>query len=1184
MPLTPRNDVNFKRNLIDIIKFSYDNDISRPFISNNKLLIGYGFSLKDDIELICAQIYKNNKDKVIKDIKQTIANTTSKTTIEKIDTDELFKKINDATKEAYAKSGGADTLPKFEFSSEDQLNAILEQKLTPLIQEINQKLNNSPLKNLQAVSLTSDTQNNQISREHVALLALLYISKKSNIDPSLSSYIKSKNRFKAWFWLAYESFSDEVSNKTSLLREKISNQFGLYESDEQNVNFAECIDVFSHLNISKAKYKSKNQNNKEIIQNVTHLEFMKLQENESNLNASDASKCEPLFQPFVTKINSLLSAQSTKTFGIENIYCVNLVSSNASNTSRINKLLRQREEEFYKQENILLLCPRKMTTPIRVFQPKKSEFTVVLASQTQFDCSELNPKELNSSRPNYGKVNLCELILTDFKFDSYEDSKNEETKFKNTKSKDTVILYQENKNEEDKINGATFTSIKQNSDDIEYKLEDGVISMKYFEDQTSKNKHLNFSLLNFAKENNFTLRDDKDSAMFDIKLRLAHGNNIVPTSASSSGLALTINNLIIENEDGKVSEDIDKIYLHHCFNKSIYESISLVKNEDSNIKNSYTATFNIPIDKENKGDTKFILYSSDLSKVYSTKDIHAHTDTAVISLGYQDKSSSNFCYSNKVSLRDITDHITNVISDSEYPFKTNEPICLKAIYKQEKGSKRYKEILWGYKVIKSKEYDELSKSNPKDVVALKDQKGKEITFKISDVIQKDDLDKLKQGGHTIVFFAYLEGDKDKFKFFTRYGKNHIRIDIKIPLYIKFKDDKLVIYEFEHAIKEKAFDAKLKLSDNKDDALIKNGNYLYINKNISSNEINIYKDDKLSKKLKSDEKINKSYQIYAKEESSSNNQSNADKDDKLGINLLSKENMDKFINSFNESKSLTRVDSGMWEDGDEGINVLIEIKDYPFTLDMLKQVFTNIKTNQEYILQEMVDELNRRDDDGIQMYVKYKLDTRNRLEHFFGQCFVEAKTTKGDFTLEEELEKFTENNIISHRGKARLEEAKKLYPQYYDKTNPSKWAKFVGNAMYSDRGKGYLGNDGGDDGFNFRGRGIKQLTGKFNYKDFNKYAHNNYWLDEEVNFVNSPDLLILDGKYALVSAAYFWTIERPKPKKYRLYEIADESKADSDNSDIVEHITTVINPQKLGLEHRKEAYKRIRDANIFKMFQ
>lgn len=61
---------------------------------------------------------------------------------------------------------------------------------------------------------------------------------------------------------------------------------------------------------------------------------------------------------------------------------------------------------------------------------------------------------------------------------------------------------------------------------------------------------------------------------------------------------------------------------------------------------------------------------------------------------------------------------------------------------------------------------------------------------------------------------------------------------------------------------------------------------YISKDISSNEISIYEDDKLSKELKSDEKTNKSYQIYAKEESS-NNQSNADKDDKLGINLLNK---------------------------------------------------------------------------------------------------------------------------------------------------------------------------------------------------------------------------------------------------------------------------------------------------------
>ena len=708
----------------------------------------------------------------------------------------------------------------------------------------------------------------------------------------------------------------------------------------------------------------------------------------------------------------------------------------------------------------------------------------------------------------------------------------------------------------------------------------------HFKLPSSNNKHLNFSLLNFAKENNFTLRDDKDSAMFDMKLRLAHGNNVVPTSASSSGLTLTINNLIIENEDGKASEDIDKIYLHHCFDKSIYESISLVKNEDSDIKNSYTATFNIPIDKENKGDTKFILYSSDLSKVYSTKDIHAHSDTAVISLGYQDKSSSNFCYSNKVSLRDITDHITNVISDSEYPFKTNEPICLKAIYKQEKGSKRYKEILWGYKVIKSKEYDELSKSNPKDVVALKEQKGKEITFKISDVIQKDDLDKLKQGGHTIVFFAYLEGDKDKFKFYTRYGKNHIRIDIKIPLYIKFKDDKLVIYEFEHAIKEKAFDAKLKFSDNKDDALIKNGNYLYISKNISSNEINIYEDDKLSKELKSDEKTNKSYQIYAKEEISSNNQSNADKDDKLGINLLSKENMDKFINSFNESKSLTRVDKGMWEDGDEGVNVLIEIKDYPFTLDMLKQVFTNIKTNQEYILQEMVDELNRRDDDdGIQMYVKYKLDTRNRLEHFFGQCAVEVEssfpklTESLDYSVEGLMGSnigYFKNNYDRSKDIGRIKDKKGKIIQ---KANQ----EAIANLGYADENRPKdlrLGNTEEGDGWKYRGRGIIQITGREIYTEFNKFAHKVKLVGDEVSFVDNPELVAENKTFAFVSAAFFWA------KKKNIYDRADKSKPELDNEEIVNRVTDLVNggANKESRTKRINSYKRIREANIFKKFK
>jgi len=137
-------------------------------------------------------------------------------------------------------------------------------------------------------------------------------------------------------------------------------------------------------------------------------------------------------------------------------------------------------------------------------------------------------------------------------------------------------------------------------------------------------------------------------------------------------------------------------------------------------------------------------------------------------------------------------------------------------------------------VIKSIEYNEVSKSNPKDVIPLKNKKdkqsneqqdnksnkeeglikGKEITIQISKVVTKDDLAKLKQGGHSIIFFAALKDkdkkDKDdkgkqtnknkqqndkskdtkevKFQFNTNYGKTHMRVDIKKEYEEENKED------------------------------------------------------------------------------------------------------------------------------------------------------------------------------------------------------------------------------------------------------------------------------------------------------------------------------------------------------------------------------------------------------------
>ena len=280
-------------------------------------------------------------------------------------------------------------------------------------------------------------------------------------------------------------------------------------------------------------------------------------------------------------------------------------------------------------------------------------------------------------------------------------------------------------------------------------------------------------------------------------------------------------------------------------------------------------------------------------------------------------------------------------------------------------------------------------------------------------------------------------------------------------------------------------------------------------------------------------------------------------------------MDKFISSFNDSKSLTRVDKGMWEDGDEGVKVLIDIKDYPFTLSMLKQVFTDIKKDQEYILQEMVDELNRRDTDGVQMYVKYKLDTRHRLEHFFGQAYKDV----GGNRLQ-----LSENILYKNADRLRAVFRSKF------KENPNKAdeliaieeedrPKAIANHVYSDKN----GNQGGDDGWNFIGRGFFHLTGRNGYSNFNNYINKNF--NTEDNIVENPTLVAEYGKYAIMSAAWFWLSNN-------LHKIADESKNDSNNENVVDKITYVINrgTDNQSKRDRKENYTRIRNAEIFQIFK
>ena len=89
---------------------------------------------------------------------------------------------------------------------------------------------------------------------------------------------------------------------------------------------------------------------------------------------------------------------------------------------------------------------------------------------------------------------------------------------------------------------------------------------------------------------------------------------------------------------------------------------------------------------------------------------------------------------------------------------------------------------------------------------------------------------------------------------------------------------------------------------------------------------------------------------------------------------------------------------------------------------------------------------------------------------------------------------------------------KVFPKYFNATTAAQFARkpqLIANRVYANRiGNG---NEASGDGWNYRGRGYLQVTGRANYKAFSQYIGE----DCEKN----PDLIAT--KYALDSALWFF---------------------------------------------------------------
>jgi putative chitinase len=174
-----------------------------------------------------------------------------------------------------------------------------------------------------------------------------------------------------------------------------------------------------------------------------------------------------------------------------------------------------------------------------------------------------------------------------------------------------------------------------------------------------------------------------------------------------------------------------------------------------------------------------------------------------------------------------------------------------------------------------------------------------------------------------------------------------------------------------------------------------------------------------------------------------------------------------------------------------------------------------------------------------IFPKYEIDTPARIAGFVAQCAHESNEFK---SLEENLN-YSEESL------------KKVFGRYFGpgKRDAKEYAKNpekIANYVYQDEFRtSKMGNTKPGDGWLFRGRGLKQLTGRDNYTAFGKTV--DMTAEEAAVYVASE-------KGAIESACWFWN--------------AKKLNAVADAGDIAK-MTKIINGGDIGLDDRKKRFEK-----------
>ena len=172
-----------------------------------------------------------------------------------------------------------------------------------------------------------------------------------------------------------------------------------------------------------------------------------------------------------------------------------------------------------------------------------------------------------------------------------------------------------------------------------------------------------------------------------------------------------------------------------------------------------------------------------------------------------------------------------------------------------------------------------------------------------------------------------------------------------------------------------------------------------------------------------------------------------------------------------------------------------------------------------------------------LFPKYDIVTKNRIAGFMAQTAHESS----DFKVLQENLNYSESGLL------------KTFPRYFTKATAKQYARkpeLIANHVYDDANRtNKLGNTQPGDGWKFKGRGLIQLTGRWNYEKFGKSI--GMTADEAANYMETK-------KGAFESALWYW-------KTNNLNRFAD--------ADDINGMSKAVNGGDVGLKDRIEKYTR-----------